>query len=178
MSGAPISPADRDAVHAGCVVCDPGNARGLAVEYRATAEGVEALFECHPEFRGYSGTVHGGVIAALLDGAMTHCLFARGLVAVTAELSVKYHRPVVTGERATIRAWSERDLSPLQLVRAELVQGAVVKAAASAKFMEAGQLLGSPGRRGGEGLAGDGDQEGGRLTHGGDEVDRRDRFLG
>jgi uncharacterized protein (TIGR00369 family) len=142
MSAASVAAAERDGVHPGCVVCDPRNPRGLGVEYRTTEEGVEAQFECQAEFQGYSGTLHGGVIAALLDGAMTHCLFARGLTAVTAELSVKYHLPVVVGERATIRAWSERDLSPLQLVRAELVQGTVMKAAASAKFMEAGRRLG------------------------------------
>jgi acyl-coenzyme A thioesterase PaaI-like protein len=35
--------------------------------------GVEAHFDCSRIFEGYSHRIHGGVIAALLDGAMTNC---------------------------------------------------------------------------------------------------------
>ncbi len=98
---------------------------------------MEAEFDCADTLCGYRGRLHGGVIAALLDGAMTHCLFAYGVTAVTAALNLSYRRPVSVGRRATIRAWQERDLSPLRLARAELRQDGEVKASASAKFMEA-----------------------------------------
>jgi acyl-coenzyme A thioesterase PaaI-like protein len=67
---------------------------------------------------------------------MTHCLFGLGRTAVTAELTVRFKLPVATGRTATVRARLERDLGPLYLLEAELVQDGVVKVVASAKFME------------------------------------------
>jgi acyl-coenzyme A thioesterase PaaI-like protein len=128
---------DPGSVHPGCVVCGGANERGLRLRYApADGSGVEAVLDCDHSLEGYGGRLHGGVIAAALDGAMTHCLFALGRTAVTAELVVKYKHPVAIGRPATVRARLERDLAPLYLLQAELVQDGVVKAAASAKFME------------------------------------------
>lgn len=46
---------------------------------------------------GYHDIVHGGAIAALLDAAMTHCLFGRGVMGLTAEMQVRYRRPLPVG---------------------------------------------------------------------------------
>jgi acyl-coenzyme A thioesterase PaaI-like protein len=128
---------DPGSVHPGCVVCGGANERGLRLRYApADGSGVQAVLDCDSSLEGYGGRLHGGVIAAALDGAMTHCLFALGRTAVTAELVVKYKHPVAIGRPATVRARLERDLAPLYLLQAELVQDGVVKAAASAKFME------------------------------------------
>jgi len=47
----------------------------------------------------------------LLDAAMTHCLFARGVQGVTAKLDVKFRHPVRVGVQANVRArvvsWEE-----------------------------------------------------------------------
>ncbi len=53
---------------------------------------------------GYHHIVHGGAIAALLDAAMTHCLFGRGVMGLTAEMQVKYRRPLPVGRMTQIRA--------------------------------------------------------------------------
>jgi len=132
-------PVDPGSVHPRCVVCGGTNARGLRLRYSpGEGDGVEAELDCDGSLEGYGGRVHGGVIAAALDGAMTHCLFALGRTAVTAELNVRFKHPVATGRPATVRARLERDLAPLYLLQAELVQDGVVKAAASAKFLEEG----------------------------------------
>jgi acyl-coenzyme A thioesterase PaaI-like protein len=128
---------DPGVVHPGCVVCGAANTRGLRLRYvPANGNEVRAELDCDGSLEGYGGRLHGGIIAAALDGAMTHCLFALGRAAVTAELAVKFSHPVVTGRPATVRARLERDLAPLYLLRAELVQDGVVKATGSAKFME------------------------------------------
>jgi acyl-CoA thioesterase FadM len=57
---------------------------------------------------------------------------------VTAELTVRFRHPVATERSATVRARLERDRAPLYLLQAELVQDGVVKAAATAKFLEDG----------------------------------------
>ncbi len=80
--------------------------------------------------------MHGGMIASLLDGAMTNCLFAHGYVAMTGELKVRYREPVIIGEEMLIRARIASSASRLYLLEAELKQGGCVKAAASAKFVE------------------------------------------
>jgi uncharacterized protein (TIGR00369 family) len=127
----------RDSMHPNCVLCGLANGRSLRLHFTVCDDGsVSALFGCHDVFEGYAGQLHGGVITSLLDGAMTNCLFARGISAVTAELNVRFRHPVVSGESATVRAWVERSSSPLHVLRAEIVQADKVRAAALGKFME------------------------------------------
>jgi acyl-coenzyme A thioesterase PaaI-like protein len=80
--------------------------------------------------------MHGGVVATLLDAAMTHCLFAQGVQAVTARLSIRFRHPVRVGTQADVRAWLTRSASPLYEMRAELRQDERVCAAADAKFYQ------------------------------------------
>jgi uncharacterized protein (TIGR00369 family) len=123
--------------HPQCAVCSPGNAAGLGLRFSLLEGGaVEAPIRCDERFQGYRSWVHGGAISAVLDGAMTNCLFAAGIVAVTAELKIRFRRPVRTGTAATVRAWPTRALGPMHLVRAEIRQHGRVAASATGKFME------------------------------------------
>jgi uncharacterized protein (TIGR00369 family) len=127
----------RAETHPFCMVCGQSNPFGLGLKFTCEADGsVSATFLGHPALEGYVGLLHGGVIASLLDGAMTNCLFAHGCQAMTGELNVRYREPVVIGEEMRIRAWIRRSLPPLYMLTAELKQGNCVKAAATAKFME------------------------------------------
>jgi uncharacterized protein (TIGR00369 family) len=96
---------------------------------------VIATFDCRQQYEGYEGTIHGGVIASLLDGAMTNCLFALGHVAVTADLHVRFRHPLCMGQKAVVRAWVTRDASPLFVLEAQVIQAGQVKATAVGKFM-------------------------------------------
>lgn len=127
----------RQREHGNCVVCSGTNGFGLGIDYAVAADGVvEAVFECDERYEGFRETVHGGVIASLIDGAMTNCVFARGYVAVTAELSVKFKNPVRTGAPANVRAWVDDSFRPLHILKAELIQDGSVKVTALGKFME------------------------------------------
>lgn len=109
---------------------------GLALRYSVQPDGsVAATFLGNCTLEGYSGLLHGGVIAALLDGAMTNCLFARGLPALTVELKVRYHESVQAAEEVAIRAWLEDDARGLYQLRSELRQDGKTKVSGSAKFM-------------------------------------------
>ena len=122
--------------HAHCWVCNPSNGRGLAVEFIQTSAGVvEGCFACDEAYAGYRGYLHGGVVSSLLDGAMTNCLLARGCVAVTAELRVRFRLPVATGRPAMVRAWLDRSRRQVHILGAELRQGGEVHATAVGKFM-------------------------------------------
>jgi acyl-CoA thioesterase FadM len=72
----------------------------------------------------------------LLDGAMTNCLFAHNIVAVTVDLAVRFRRPVTTAMDASVRAWIAVSRNPLHELAAELVQDDEVKATAKGKFMD------------------------------------------
>jgi uncharacterized protein (TIGR00369 family) len=123
--------------HPECFVCGPANGHGLGLEFRAVQDGaVEATFPCQPIFAGYPGMLHGGIICTLLDGAMTNCLFARGLVAVTVDMNVRFRRPVTVSLPAAVRAWLESKGSPLHRLAAEVSQGGQVVATATARFIE------------------------------------------
>ena len=138
----PPPAADRARLHPRCIVCGDGHAHGLGLAFRPSADGrgVEAAFDCPDSVEGYAGLVHGGVVSMLLDGAMAHCLFHRGLVAHTGELTVRFRQPVVVGREARIRAWLERSRGRVHLVSADLRQDAQVKAVATAKFVESVDL--------------------------------------
>lgn len=119
------------------MVCGQSNPFGLGVKFNSEADGsVRATFLGHAALEGFEGCLHGGMIASLLDGAMTNCLFAHGCVAMTGELNICFREPVQIGEEMSVRAWIKNSSPPLHLLVAELKQGGRVKAAATAKFME------------------------------------------
>jgi uncharacterized protein (TIGR00369 family) len=53
----------------------------------------------------FQGVVHGGIVATVLDEAMSKAAIARHWEALTAELKVRYHRSVFPGEPLRISAW-------------------------------------------------------------------------
>lgn len=122
--------------HPWCVACSAAHPAGLRLRFEVAEEGrVRARFHCAALLQGYRGVLHGGIIASVLDAAMANCLFARGEAAVTAEMTIRFHRPVPTGRPADVSAWVSSDLCPLFLVEAELSQDGEVLASASAKFL-------------------------------------------
>jgi acyl-coenzyme A thioesterase PaaI-like protein len=127
----------RKEAHPFCFVCSGSNPMGLALRYAAEPDGsVSASFLGNCALEGYPGWLHGGVIAALLDGAMTNCLFARGVQGMTAELRVRYREAVAAAETLTVRARLESSSHGLHRLNAEIEQGGKVKATASAAFMD------------------------------------------
>lgn len=123
----------RPASHAGCMVCGLPSVLGLS--FHATEQGVKASLKLKPEWQGYSGALHGGMIATLLDAAMTHCLFHQGIEAMTADLQVRYLAPVPCPGRIEVSARLSGQRRLIYELDAELRAGGMVKARAKAKFM-------------------------------------------
>jgi len=122
--------------HPDCILCGPNNGLGLEVEFSASKNGdVAALVECNELLQGYTGILHGGIIALLLDSAMTNCLFAAGIAAVTGEMSIRYLHSAGTDRPVLLTARITRKRPPLFLLRAEMHQGENIAARASGKFM-------------------------------------------
>ena len=122
--------------HAHCFVCGDRNPRSLGLSFRpAGGDTVAASFQAGPELQGYDGILHGGVIAALLDAAMTHCLSHRGVQAMTGELRVRFLHPVPCDALLEVKARSLAGRPPLYRAEAELVHGTLIMARAEATFM-------------------------------------------
>ena len=82
-----------------CFVCGRNNPIGLQVVFQTDpAENTSyARLTLAPEYQGWQGVVHGGILATLLDEA---CVYAcRNLAdqCVTAEMQVRYRKPVPVG---------------------------------------------------------------------------------
>jgi uncharacterized protein (TIGR00369 family) len=126
----------RSPLHENCVVCSSSNQRGLGLDFRSLPDGsVEAVFDCAQVFEGYRNMLHGGITCALLDGAMTNCMFTLDIHAVTAELKVRFLHPIACCRRARIRAWKTRSTAKLHLLQAEISQDGQVMAIATGKFV-------------------------------------------
>jgi len=107
--------------HRACLLCGDKNPWSLGLAFEPDGQGgVRTALEPHARLQGYDGMLHGGVAAALLDAAMTHCLFHRGVRAVTADLRVRYPHPVPMGSRVGLRAWVTESHAPLFRLKAEL----------------------------------------------------------
>ena len=136
VSSSGLMQATRAHHHPHCVVCSSEHPRGLRIDYTTCSDGgVAAVVPCPRLWEGYPGRVHGGVIASLFDGAMTHCLFAEGIVALTAELQVRYRHPLVLASPAKVTARISRRSPPLFVLTAQIEQQSQVRATAVGKFM-------------------------------------------
>lgn len=130
---------DRIAIleHESCLLCGAMHPRGAHLEFVTRPDGgVEAEFFSSDYYQGYRGLLHGGVISALLDAAMTHCLFARGIVALTADLRVRFRKPVPLGSRMRLRAFPLKSHPPLHVLQAALLIGDEVYTSSEGKFIE------------------------------------------
>jgi uncharacterized protein (TIGR00369 family) len=123
--------------HSRCLLCGERNPFSLKLVFEADDEGgVKTRFKSHEGLQGYDDMLHGGVIAALLDAAMTHCLFHHGVQAVTGDLHVRFVNPVSCDASLEIRAWVLSSRSPLYRLRAEIRQDQLIMAWAESKFLQ------------------------------------------
>ena len=65
------------------------------MEFLLAADGgVVSLATVSHAFEGHPGCLHGGIIATLLDEAMSKAVRAQGLTAMTRHIEIDYLRPV------------------------------------------------------------------------------------
>jgi uncharacterized protein (TIGR00369 family) len=114
-----------------CFGCGQANVTGLRLEFLLAEDGTVVCLPTIPDsFEGPAGYLHGGIIATLLDEAMSKSVRARGLTAMTRQMEVEYLRPVHSGapirlEGRLVRSegrkhWSEaRILNPRGHILAE-----------------------------------------------------------
>jgi len=126
----------RQGEHPACILCNPSEGLCPGIRFCVADDlSVHARCCCDDRFQGREGLVSGGVLALLLDGAMTNCLFAHGKRALTGELTVRYLHPVVTNRPIDIVARIVRARRRLYLTEGTLSQDGRTVVLATAKFM-------------------------------------------
>ncbi len=122
--------------HERCWACGSRRHGGLQLRFiQGNDHSVGSQFDCAEFYAGYPGIIHGGVISAVLDAAMTHCLFARGEDALTTELKVRFRSPVAVGTPGKVRATLVRTRGQFIEVAAEFWQDGKLCAVSRGKFI-------------------------------------------
>jgi uncharacterized protein (TIGR00369 family) len=90
-----------------CFGCGAANRTGLRLKFFVDEQQhVISRFKVPRRFEGPPGYVHGGVIATLLDEAMSKANRQRGVVAMTRQMEVEYLRPVPLNTPLTLEGRS------------------------------------------------------------------------
>jgi uncharacterized protein (TIGR00369 family) len=105
-----------------CFVCGQDNPRGLCIQFIAQADHVYAEFVPEPFLAGYENVVHGGIASTLLDEAMIWAAYAsQGVFGVTAELTVRFRKPMIVNQHYQIIGKMLEDRKKLWIVEARIV---------------------------------------------------------
>lgn len=88
-----------------CFVCGESNPLGLQLRFHTDGAIVRTEFVPRPEHVGFKNTVHGGIIATLLDEIMVWaCAVRTKQFSYCAELNVRFQRPLRPGQPAMAAA--------------------------------------------------------------------------
>jgi uncharacterized protein (TIGR00369 family) len=121
-----------------CFGCGPANPTGLHLKFLLASDGsVVSLPVVASAFDGHPGNLHGGIIATLLDEAMSKALRALGRRTMTRKLETEYLRPVPSGaplriEGRVVRSERRKHWAEAAILNAD----GVVLAQATGLFIE------------------------------------------
>lgn len=87
-----------------CFVCGAENPIGLKAEFSTDVEGCSshATLQLPAEFQGWQDVIHGGILASLLDEACIYACRAKADQCVTAELQIRFRKPVPVGAMVVV----------------------------------------------------------------------------
>jgi acyl-coenzyme A thioesterase PaaI-like protein len=80
-----------------CFACGELNAHGLHLRLHVAGETCWTELTLVPDFQGWEGIAHGGIVATILDEVMAWALASQDAWGYTAKMSIAYRRPVPIG---------------------------------------------------------------------------------
>jgi uncharacterized protein (TIGR00369 family) len=94
-----------------CFGCGGSNPAGMKLVFELDFEARRARgsFALGANYAGGGGFAHGGIIAVVLDEAMGKISKLNDEKAVTAEMSIEYHRPVPVDQPVVVEGWQESE---------------------------------------------------------------------
>lgn len=106
-----------------CFVCGLENEYGLGMSFYEIGPGEVVVEHVVPDqYQGYPGVVHGGVVAAMLDEVLGRAAMVgeHSHFRLTAKLTIRYRKPVPTGELLRLHGNLLRERGRLAFAHAEL----------------------------------------------------------
>jgi uncharacterized protein (TIGR00369 family) len=105
-----------------CFVCGRNNPDGLRLNFEYPEPGrCRAVYIPECRFQGWKDILHGGIVSTLLDEAIMHAWGWRergaGGTAVTAEITVRFKKPVRIGKPVILEGWILSDAG--RMIRGE-----------------------------------------------------------
>ncbi|NHJ02348.1 MAG: PaaI family thioesterase [Candidatus Heimdallarchaeota archaeon] len=86
-----------------CFACSPVNEKGLKLEFWYTTESCISYYTIPPEYCGFEGLAHGGVIATILDEVAAWTVITQlSKIGVTTQATIRYLKPIPTGNEIKI----------------------------------------------------------------------------
>lgn len=82
-----------------CFACGAENKDGLCIDWKVEGRTTYAEFVPTKKFQGWKNIVHGGILSTLLDEAMTRLAWVVCGGALTAEMTVRFMKPALVGEK-------------------------------------------------------------------------------
>jgi uncharacterized protein (TIGR00369 family) len=121
-----------------CFGCGPANQNGMHLEFLQAENGSVVSFSVIPNtFEGPPGYLHGGVIATLLDEAMSKAVRAQGSTSMTRKIEIDYLRPVPSGTPIRIEGRVVRNEPRKHWTEACILnEGGIVLAEATGLFID------------------------------------------
>jgi acyl-coenzyme A thioesterase PaaI-like protein len=82
-----------------CFACGQLNTHGLHLVLHVAGDTCWTELSLRPDFQGWEGIAHGGIIATVLDEVMAWALASADAWGYTAKMSIEYRRPLPIGAR-------------------------------------------------------------------------------
>jgi hypothetical protein len=118
-------------------VCGIDNPRGLRLKFQRNGARVFTTLSLPEWSAGFKGTAHGGIVATVLDEAMSWAAtcHARGATA-TGEMTVRFRQPTPIGPALSLEAEVVKARGLLMYVEARLFLDGLLLASSTGKHMK------------------------------------------
>jgi acyl-coenzyme A thioesterase PaaI-like protein len=120
-----------------CFGCGRHNPIGLKLKFTRDGDAIRTEFTPGKTHQGWPGLLHGGILGALLDEAMSNIAYATGNTCLTASISIRIKQPIKVAVPLVITAWITR--RGARLIETEgrvcLKDGTVVTEASAKQFI-------------------------------------------
>ena len=77
-----------------CFGCGCNNPIGLKLAFVKEGDTVKTEYTPDKAYQGWPGLLHGGILACLLDEAMSHAAYTTGNTCVTASITIRQRQPI------------------------------------------------------------------------------------
>lgn len=128
--------------YSGCFVCGEKNIHGLKARFFFDGEEAYTEIETDRQFEGYRDIFHGGIISTILDEVMIKAILAIEKYAVTAEMTVRFHRPVPIDKKLRFTGRVTKNRGRIFLTEGGVIDtDGNVYATAAGKYIEADDAM-------------------------------------